>query len=69
MGNIREHLSIDERIQSVEYTIDPGFVHKRKIETIIGPTGMRMIDDAIRRLPELPDWQKEVRIDHIYIQK
>lgn len=27
---------------------------------------MKFIDDAIRNLPELPDWQKNVRIDHIY---
>jgi len=38
-----------------------------KIETILGPRGMSIIDDQIRRLPpDLPDWQKSVRLDHIY---
>lgn len=50
----------------LEATIDPGFVHKRKIQTILGPEGMKIVDAVIRDLPELPDWQREVRIDHIY---
>jgi len=27
---------------------------------------MRIIDDMISQLPKMPDWQKEVRIDHVY---
>ena len=53
--------------ENVRHSIDPGFVHVRKIETILGPGGMSIIDDQIRRLPpDLPDWQKSVRLDHIY---
>jgi hypothetical protein len=55
------------RSGNVRHSIDPGFVHVRKIETILGPSGMSVIDDQTRRLPaDLPDWQKSVRLDHIY---
>lgn len=64
--SIREYLSTDERMLPLEATIDPGFVHKRRIQTILGSEGMRLVDELIQRLPSLPDWQREVRIDHIY---
>jgi len=55
------------RAGEVRHTIDPGFVHHRRIETILGPHGMAGIDQQIESLPEhLPDWQRPVRIDHIY---
>jgi hypothetical protein len=66
MSNLREQLTREERQQTAELTIDPGFVHKRKIQTVIGQTGMEMIDAAISQLPELPVWERNVRIDHIY---
>ena len=47
-------------------TIDPGFVHHRKIETIIGADGMALVDHAIRGLPELPEGLRNQRINHIY---
>ena len=51
----------------VRHVIDPGFVHHRKIETILGAPGMSVIDDQIKNLPQdLPEWQRLVRIDHIY---
>lgn len=65
--NIREDLSSEQRVLPLNLTIDPGFVHYRKIETILGPKLMPYIDDAINKLPNtLPDWQRPVRIDHIY---
>jgi hypothetical protein len=55
------------RAAVVHHAIDPGFVHHRKIETILGSQGMSIIDEQIRNLPQnLPDWQRPVRIDHVY---
>jgi len=55
------------RAGEVRHTIDPGFVHHRKIETVLGPQGMVVIDQQIKNLPaHLPDWQRPIRIDHIY---
>ena len=55
------------RAGNVRHTIDPGFVHFRKIETILGENGMKVIDDQIRKLPgDLPEWQRKVRIEHMY---
>lgn len=46
--------------------MDPGFVHRRKIQTLLGPQGMQVLDDLIRHLPLVADWEREVRIDHVY---
>jgi len=67
-SRIREKLTPAQRATPLEPYIDPGFVHHRKIETILGPSGMRIIDDLIRQLPELPEWQRPVRIDHVYTE-
>jgi hypothetical protein len=64
--SIRDYLSAEQRALPLQLTIDPGFVHKRRIQTILGPKGMGLIDELIQRLPNLPDWQRAVRIDHIY---
>lgn len=66
MTGIRTQLTSSQRATLLKPTIDPGFVHHRKIQTILGPKGMEIIDDEIRKLPEIPDWQRSVRIDHIY---
>jgi hypothetical protein len=64
--NIRDKLTPAQRAAPLIHTIDPGFVHHRKIQTILGPQGMQLIDEGIRQLPDMPQWQREVRIDHIY---
>jgi hypothetical protein len=64
--SLRESLTPAQRDTPLNHTIDPGFVHHRKIETILGASGMEIIDNAIRALPDQPDWQRQVRIDHIY---
>lgn len=64
--SIRDYLTPDQRALPVEATIDPGFVNRRRIQTYVGLEGMRVVDDFIQRLPTLPEWMREVRIDHIY---
>jgi hypothetical protein len=64
--SIRTSLQPEERVLPLEHTIDPGFVNYRRIETIIGPEGCKAIDQAIRQLPEMPEWQRSFRIGHIY---
>lgn len=59
-------LTSEQRATAVEHTIDPGFVNRRLVETVLGTSGVEAIDQAIRGLPDLPDWMREVRIDHIY---
>jgi hypothetical protein len=66
MVSTRKALTIEERSLPLENTIDPGFVHKRKIQTILGNKWMRHVDEGIHSLPQLPEWQKVIRIDHIY---
>jgi hypothetical protein len=66
MTGIREHLTPEQRATDLDLMIDPGFVNHRKIQTIIGKPGMEFIDLNIKNLPDLPEWQKNVRVDHIY---
>jgi len=53
--------------QSLQLVVDPGFVHHRKIETILGEKGTELIERKIGEInPNTPEWRKEVVIDHIY---
>ena len=64
--SIRSRLSSADRLRPAEPTIDPGFVNRRLVETVLGEAGMSVIDQMTRRLPPHPDWQHEIRLDHIY---
>lgn len=66
MPFLREELSPDDRALPLLHTIDAGFVNRRAIETVIGPNGMQIVDDALRALPPLPEGLLRVRIDKIY---
>ncbi|MEH2036393.1 hypothetical protein [Nostoc sp.] len=47
--------------------VDPGFVHHRKIEAILGKIGIEIINQQIVSIPlQTPDWRKEVLIDQVY---
>ena len=63
----RIELTSDQRAVPLRHTIDPGFVHYRKIQTTVGPELMTFVDEAVRSLPaNLPDGLRTVRMDHIY---
>jgi hypothetical protein len=65
--SFREDLTSEQRSIDLELTIDPGFVHHRKIETILGREGINIIHNAISKIPDsVPEWQRTVHIDHIY---
>lgn len=50
-----------------ELVVDPGFVHHRKVETILQEGGTKVINQKISEIPATtPDWRKNVVIDHIY---
>ncbi len=47
--------------------IDPGFVHHRLIEGVLGPQGSDFIAREVARIPASePDWRRSVLTDHIY---
>jgi len=55
------------QLEDVVLHIDPGFVHRRKIEAILGENGSAIINNEIANIPlNTPEWTKEVKIDHIY---
>ena len=47
--------------------VDPGFVHHRKIEAILGQNGSEILNNEIAKIPfQTPEWRKNVLIDNIY---
>lgn len=66
--SLRDGLTSSQRALPLGHTIDPGFVHYRKVQTIVGSAAMKYVDEAIKNLPDLPEWQRKVRIDHIYTE-
>ena len=62
----KEDLTLAERSVPLVHSIDPGFVHHRKIEAYLGRGGMKIVDEHVSRLPEGPEELKQVRIDHVY---
>lgn len=65
--SIRDYLSPEQRALPLVSTIDPGFVNRRAVETVLGPSGMSIIDKLTKSLPQsLPAWTQRVRVDHIY---
>lgn len=64
----RAELTSEQRTADMGLTIDPGFVHHRKIATVLRPDAMRFVDHAIERLPALPDHLRRLRINHIYTE-
>jgi len=63
----REKETSESRSYDAEFTIDPGFVHQRKIQTILGNQGISIINDLIGKIPtNLPDDLKQIQIDHVY---
>lgn len=47
--------------------VDPGFVHHRKIEAILGQNGTEILNNEIAKIPaQTPEWKKNVQIDNLY---
>ncbi|MGB3508639.1 MAG: hypothetical protein WBA93_05245 [Microcoleaceae cyanobacterium] len=54
-------------MSSEKLIVDPGFVHHRKIQTILQEQGSRIINQQISLIPPTaPEFQKRVLIDQIY---
>jgi len=64
----RGQLTSAQRAAPLLYTIDPGFVNHRRIQTIIGRRAMLFVDKCISDLPPLQNWERKVRVDHIYTE-
>lgn len=62
----RDETTSEHRSLELHHTIDPGFVNRRLVETILGPKNMPVVDTALSKLPPLPDGLMEARIDHVY---
>lgn len=62
-------MNVSERLPKSKLWVDPGFVHHRLIEGMLGPAGSSVLSQEIAKIPaSTPDWRKAVLIDHIYSQ-
>jgi hypothetical protein len=67
--SFRRALDSDQRAAPLTPYIDPGFVNHRLVRTVIGPQATSILDRLVDEIPpHTPDWQMQVRIDHIYTQ-
>jgi len=64
--HLRADFTPEQRSADMRLTIDPGFVHHRKIQTVIGTAGMAFVDKAIAELPALPEGLRKHRVNHVY---
>lgn len=63
----RSELTSEQRVHSAFLGIDPGFVNHRKVESVVGQSGIDEINRMVTALPAaMPSYMREVQIDHIY---
>jgi hypothetical protein len=65
-GSMTEMFTPKQRASGFAYTIDPGFVHFRRIQTVVAGPVMVSIDGESGALPALPEGLKLTRLRQIY---
>lgn len=65
-AHLRTEFSTDQRAADMQLSIDPGFVHHRKIQTLLGTDGMVYVDRAIAKLGDASGSFYNLRVNHIY---
>lgn len=65
-SHLRAEYTPEQRSADMRLSIDPGFVHRRKIQTLLGADGMVYIDGAIAKIHEETGAFRELRVNHIY---
>ena len=65
---LREHETTASRTAEARLSIDPGFVHHRLIQNVVGKAGIEAINAALAQMP--PDTHphlRELQTDHLYV--
>ena len=66
LTDLRTGLTPAQRASPLNHTIDPGFVHHSRIQTILGPAAMQLLDQDLQRIPHIPEGLKLAHINHAY---
>lgn len=62
----RDHTTA-ERVTDARMVVDPGFVHHRKIQALVGPAGIEIINSTIDKIPkDAPEYVRKLQVDQIY---
>ena len=65
---LREHETTSVRTADARMSIDPGFVHHRLIQNLLGVELMAHVNEAVRRIPpDAPSYVRELQTDHVYV--
>lgn len=63
----RDILTTAQRTLDLELRLDPMFVNHRLIGSIFGDKFIDLVNQRVAEIPpNVPEWQKNVQIDHIY---
>lgn len=64
----REDETTAQRTADARMSIDPGFVHHRLIQNVIGRDALEVLNEAIARIASnAPDHVRQLQIDHLYV--
>lgn len=62
-------LTREQRASNPYFLIEPGFINRRRVLAALHGSPLKLVDDAIEKIPTgLPDFQRELRIDQIYVE-
>ena len=64
----RDESTTDHRLTELTYTIDPGFVNRRRVDTCFGAKFGEVLQSQIARLSPAPGGLYEVAVDRVYTQ-
>jgi hypothetical protein len=67
-NSIRSGLTAVQRATLLRHTIDPGFVNHRLADTVLGAQIVQMVNEQLKTLVGLPEWQKPMKTNWIYTQ-
>ena len=62
-ASFRRNFPRADRNRPFSYSIDPGFVHRRKIPTLLGPRALSAVDELRSRLTTVTEWERNLRMD------
>ena len=65
--SIRDRLRPPQRAIEPQFTIDPGLVHHRRIQSIVSQRVMELLEARIRMIPDMPEGLRRAHIDREYV--
>jgi hypothetical protein len=66
---LRKHESTAARTAEATMSVDPGLVHHRLIQNLIGAGAMQSVNEALAHIaPDAPEFIRSLQTDHVYVE-